>query len=46
MFRNKIGTTNPHMAAPDIAKRQDYTNKIKDESTEYDFMKRDLRSPR
>lgn len=33
MFRNKTGTTNLCMAAPDIAKRRDYTNKIKDEST-------------
>ena len=33
MFRNKIGTTNLRMVAPDIAKRRDYTNKIKGEST-------------
>jgi hypothetical protein len=33
MFRNEIGTTVLRLAAPGIAKRQDYTKKIKGEST-------------
>jgi len=33
MFRNKIGTADLRLAAPGIAKRQDYTNKIKGAST-------------
>lgn len=33
MFRNEIGTTDICLVAPGIAKRQDYTKKIKGEST-------------